>query len=63
MHLDGNCVAVSSGIYRDKGIEKGKPFSWWERFTRRLTEAKRQVGVHRQAIDFDCALVLVFGTN
>ena len=33
MHLDGNRVAVSSGIYRDKGIEKGKPTSRRERFT------------------------------
>lgn len=33
VHLDGNGVAVSSGIYRDKGIEKGKPFSQRERFT------------------------------
>lgn len=32
VHLYGN-VAVSTGIYRDKGIEKGKPFSRRGRFT------------------------------
>jgi ketosteroid isomerase-like protein len=29
----GNNVAVSTGIYRDKGIDKGKPFSRRGRFT------------------------------
>jgi ketosteroid isomerase-like protein len=33
VHLYGNSVAVSTGIYRDKGIEKGKPFSRRGRFT------------------------------
>lgn len=32
VHLYGN-VAVSTGIYRDKGMEKGKPFSRRGRFT------------------------------
>lgn len=33
VHLYGNNVAVSTGIYRDKGMEKGKPFSRRGRFT------------------------------
>jgi uncharacterized protein (TIGR02246 family) len=33
VHLYGNNVAVSTGIYRDKGTEKGKPFSRRGRFT------------------------------
>ncbi len=33
VHLYGNSVAVSTGIYRDKGVEKGKPFSRRGRFT------------------------------
>jgi len=33
VHLYGNNVAVSTGIYRDKGIKKGKPFSRRGRFT------------------------------
>ncbi|HKD49258.1 MAG TPA: nuclear transport factor 2 family protein [Candidatus Acidoferrum sp.] len=33
VRLHGNNVAVSTGIYRDKGIEKGKPFSRRGRFT------------------------------
>ena len=33
VRLYGNNVAVSTGIYRDKGIEKGKPFSRRGRFT------------------------------
>src|SRR5690348_18387991 len=33
VHLYGNGVAVSTGIYRDKGIQKGKPFSRRGRFT------------------------------
>ena len=33
VHLYANNVAVSTGIYRDKGIEKGKPFSRRGRFT------------------------------
>ena len=33
VHLHGNNVAVSTGIYRDKGMEKGKPFSRRGRFT------------------------------
>ena len=32
VHLYGNNVAVSTGIYRDKGIEKGKAFSRRGRF-------------------------------
>jgi ketosteroid isomerase-like protein len=33
VHLYNNNVAVSTGIYRDKGIEKGKPFQHRGRFT------------------------------
>lgn len=33
VHMHGNNVAVSTGIYRDKGMEKGKPFSRRGRFT------------------------------
>jgi len=33
VHMHGNNVAVSTGIYRDKGTEKGKPFSRRGRFT------------------------------
>ena len=33
VHLYGNNVAVSTGIYREKGIEKGKPFLRRGRFT------------------------------
>lgn len=33
VQMHGNNVAVSTGIYRDKGIEKGKPFSRRGRFT------------------------------
>src|SRR5438067_1085812 len=33
VHLYGNGVTVSTGIYRDKGIQKGKPFSRRGRFT------------------------------
>ena len=33
VYLYANSVAVSTGIYRDKGIEKGKPFSRRGRFT------------------------------
>ena len=33
VRLYGNNVAVSTGIYRDKGMEKGKPFSRRGRFT------------------------------
>ena len=33
VHMQGNIVAVSTGIYRDKGMEKGKPFSRRGRFT------------------------------
>lgn len=33
VHLHGSNVAVSTGIYRDKGMEKGKPFSRRGRFT------------------------------
>jgi ketosteroid isomerase-like protein len=33
VHLYNNNVAVSTGIYRDKGIEKGKPFQRRGRFT------------------------------
>ena len=33
VHLYANNVAVSTGIYRDKGMEKGKPFSRRGRFT------------------------------
>jgi ketosteroid isomerase-like protein len=33
VHLYSNNVAVSTGIYRDKGIEKGKPFQRRGRFT------------------------------
>ena len=33
VHMHGNNVAVSTGIYRDRGIEKGKPFSRRGRFT------------------------------
>lgn len=33
VHLYSNNVAVSTGIYRDKGMEKGKPFSRRGRFT------------------------------
>lgn len=33
VHLHGNNVAVSTGIYRDKGMEKGKAFSRRGRFT------------------------------
>lgn len=33
VHMHGSNVAVSTGIYRDKGIEKGKPFSRRGRFT------------------------------
>jgi hypothetical protein len=32
VHLYGNGVAVSTGIYRDKGIQKGTPFSRRGRF-------------------------------
>jgi ketosteroid isomerase-like protein len=32
VHLYGNNVAVSTGIYRDKGMDKGKPFSRRGRF-------------------------------
>ena len=32
VHLYGNNVAVSTGIYRDKGMEKGKAFSRRGRF-------------------------------
>ena len=33
VHLYNNNVAVSTGIYRDKGIAKGKPFQRRGRFT------------------------------
>ena len=33
VHMHGSNVAVSTGIYRDKGVEKGKPFSRRGRFT------------------------------
>jgi ketosteroid isomerase-like protein len=33
VHLYNNNVAVSTGIYRDKGIEKGKAFQHRGRFT------------------------------
>ncbi len=33
VHLYGDKVAVSTGIYRDKGFEKGKPFLRRGRFT------------------------------
>lgn len=33
VRLYGNNVAVSTGIYRDRGMEKGKPFSRRGRFT------------------------------
>jgi ketosteroid isomerase-like protein len=33
VHLYNNNLAVSTGIYRDKGIEKGKPFQRRGRFT------------------------------
>src|SRR6266581_2776960 len=33
VHLYGNNVAVSTGIYRDRGMEKGKPFQRRGRFT------------------------------
>src|SRR5262249_16662260 len=33
VRMQGNNVAVSTGIYRDKGMEKGKPFSRRGRFT------------------------------
>jgi uncharacterized protein (TIGR02246 family) len=33
VHLYNNNVAVSTGIYRDKGVEKGKPFQRRGRFT------------------------------
>ena len=33
VRLYGNNVAVSTGIYRDKGMEKGRPFSRRGRFT------------------------------
>lgn len=33
VHLYGTRVAVSTGIYRDQGVEKGKPFSRRGRFT------------------------------
>ncbi|HEY6943808.1 MAG TPA: nuclear transport factor 2 family protein [Candidatus Acidoferrum sp.] len=33
VRLYGNNVAVSTGVYRDKGIERGKPFSRRGRFT------------------------------
>jgi ketosteroid isomerase-like protein len=33
VHLYNNNVAVSTGIYRDKGFEKGKPFHHRGRFT------------------------------
>jgi ketosteroid isomerase-like protein len=33
VHQYNNSVAVSTGIYRDKGIEKGKPFQRRGRFT------------------------------
>jgi len=33
VRMHGNNVAVSTGIYRDKGTEKGKPFSRRGRFT------------------------------
>jgi len=33
VHLYNNNVAVSTGIYRDKGVENGKPFQRRGRFT------------------------------
>lgn len=33
VRLYGNNVAVSTGIYRDRGVDKGKPFSRRGRFT------------------------------
>lgn len=33
VRLYGSSVAVSTGVYRDKGMEKGKPFSRRGRFT------------------------------
>jgi ketosteroid isomerase-like protein len=33
VHLYNDNVAVSTGIYRDKGVEKGKPFQRRGRFT------------------------------
>jgi ketosteroid isomerase-like protein len=33
VHMHANNVAVSTGIYRDKGMEKGKPFLRRGRFT------------------------------
>jgi len=33
VRLYNNNVAVSTGIYRDKGVEKGKPFQRRGRFT------------------------------
>ena len=33
VHMYGTNVAVSTGIYRDKGMEKGKPFSRRGRFS------------------------------
>lgn len=47
VHLDGNSVTMSSGIYRDKGIEKGKPSSRRGALYQRLAESKRRVGMHR----------------
>lgn len=33
VHMYNNVVAVSTGVYRDKGLEKGKPFQRRGRFT------------------------------
>lgn len=33
VHMFNNNVAVSTGVYRDKGLEKGKPFQRRGRFT------------------------------
>lgn len=33
VHMYNNNVAVSTGVYRDKGLEKGKPFQRRARFT------------------------------
>lgn len=33
VHVYDNNVAMSTGIYRDKGLEKGKPFQRRGRFT------------------------------
>jgi len=54
-HLYGNDVAVSTGIYRDRGMQKRQALL--PAFYERLAESKWSMGTHCQPIDFDHALI------